>query len=194
MTKILVIEDTKSVLNAVKMILSLENYEVLEATNGKQGIEIAKKYLPDLIICDIMMPLVDGYGVLDTLRQDKSTATIPFIFLTAKAAKGDLRKGMQAGADDYITKPFTSEDIVLAVKSRLDKFERQKNINQEKIDLLSKELEKEKQLSQIDELTGSANRRGFLQKAEIELSRAKRHEYPVTLVYFDLDNFKPTFR
>lgn len=137
MNKILVIENTKSVLDAIKMILQLENYEVLEAINGKEGIEVTRKHIPDLIICDIMMPLTDGYEVLETLRQDKSTTTIPFIFLTAKASKEELRKGMVLGADDYITKPFTSEEIVQAVKSRLDKSETNKKQSEDKISSLT---------------------------------------------------------
>lgn len=122
MSKILVIEDTKSIIDDIKLILSLENYEVLEARNGQQGLEIASKYLPDLIICDIMMPVLDGYGVLNNLRVNQNTASIPFIFLSAKSSKEDLRKGMTSGADDYISKPFTSNELIDAVRSRLDKY------------------------------------------------------------------------
>ena len=122
MSRILIIEDTESILDDIKLILSLESYDVLEARDGQQGLDIAFKHLPDLIICDIMMPILDGYGVLNNLRLNHATASIPFIFLTAKSSKEDLRKGMISGADDYITKPFTSEELVEAVKTRLDKY------------------------------------------------------------------------
>lgn len=121
MTKILVIEDEESVrLNLVEM-LEAEDYEAVSAPNGMIGAIGALNHIPDLIICDVMMPELDGYGVLETLRQDPSTATIPFIFLTAKADKGDIREGMKLGADDYLTKPFTRNELLQSITTRLEK-------------------------------------------------------------------------
>jgi CheY-like chemotaxis protein len=93
----------------------------MEQKNGLIGALWAREHLPDLIICDVMMPELDGYGVLAALRQDPATATIPFIFLTAKADKVDLRQGMELGADDYLTKPFTTEELLGAIASRFAK-------------------------------------------------------------------------
>ena len=121
MTKIIVIEDEEHVRDILCEMLSAEQFEVIKSANGKIGIELAKEKLPDLIICDVMMPELDGYGVLEELRKNKYTQTIPFIFLTAKAAKQDLREGMDLGADDYLTKPFSRDSLLKAVNVRLQK-------------------------------------------------------------------------
>lgn len=121
MTKILVIEDEKGVQDNVIDILQLEGFQVIFADNGLLGVLIARAEHPDLIICDIMMPELDGYGVLEQLRQEPDTSTIPFIFLTAKADNVDLRQGMESGADDYLTKPFTPQELRRAVAVRLEK-------------------------------------------------------------------------
>jgi CheY-like chemotaxis protein len=121
MKKILLIEDNLEVRENTSEILSLANYEVTTAKNGKEGAELAQALLPDLIICDIMMPELDGYGVLHVLGKKPETARIPFIFLTAKAEKADMRKGMSLGADDYLTKPFDDTDLLNAIEVRLRK-------------------------------------------------------------------------
>jgi anti-anti-sigma factor len=121
MTTILVIEDELGIRENIQEILELEDFEVLTAPNGKIGVELALKHNPDLIICDVMMPELDGYGVLMALRQDPRTVGTPFIFLSAKAAKEDHRKGMELGADDYLTKPFTPKEICQAINTRLQK-------------------------------------------------------------------------
>ncbi len=123
MKKILVIEDEKQVLSNIVEILTSGGFFPLCAENGITGIELAKGNIPDLIICDIMMPHLDGYGVLAELRSNPPTSTIPFIFLTAKADKTDLRQGMNLGADDYLTKPFRRQELLEAVSSRLAKHE-----------------------------------------------------------------------
>src|SRR5678810_422287 len=123
MKKILVIEDNNEVRENIAEILELSNYKVLTAENGKIGVELALSELPDLIICDIMMPVLDGYGVLHLLNKHVDTYGIPFIFLTAKAEKTDLRKGMEMGADDYLTKPFDSIELLNAIEIRLKKAE-----------------------------------------------------------------------
>lgn len=121
MKKILLIEDNHEVRENTSEILSLANYEVITAENGKIGVDLAQKNRPDLIICDIMMPELDGYGVLHILSKNPATASIPFIFLTAKTEKADIRKGMTLGADDYLTKPFDDTDLLNAVEARLTK-------------------------------------------------------------------------
>jgi DNA-binding NarL/FixJ family response regulator len=119
MNKILVIEDQPQMRKNIATILEMENFQVVAAENGKRGVELARTEKPDLILCDVMMPELDGFGVLQALRAEAATATIPFLFLTAKGDKLDLRKGMNLGADDYLTKPVTREDLLAAIKVRL---------------------------------------------------------------------------
>ncbi len=121
MKKILLIEDNKDVRENTAEILKLASYDVLTAGNGKEGVEIAQKEKPDLIICDIMMPVLDGHGVLHLLSKNEETASLPFIFLTAKADRSDFRKGMEMGADDYLTKPFDDVELLNAIEIRLKK-------------------------------------------------------------------------
>lgn len=123
MKKILLIEDNNEVRENTAEILILAGYTVATAPNGKIGVEKAQSEKPDLIICDIMMPELDGYGVLHILSKNPETASIPFIFLTAKAEKTDMRKGMTLGADDYLTKPFDDTDLLNAIETRLRKRE-----------------------------------------------------------------------
>ncbi|GAB4414124.1 MAG: hypothetical protein OHK0039_21700 [Bacteroidia bacterium] len=121
MKKILLIEDNPDMRDNTSEILELADYSVLTASNGKEGVALAKTEKPDLIICDIMMPELDGFGVLRMLDKNPETAAIPFIFLTAKAEKSDFRKGMNLGADDYITKPFDDVELLDAIEMRLKK-------------------------------------------------------------------------
>lgn len=122
---ILIIEDNDDIRESTTEILELANYQVITADNGKSGVDMAVKQHPDLILCDIMMPELDGYGVLYLLNKTPETAAIPFIFLTAKAERIDMRKGMEMGADDYLTKPFDDVELLNAVESRLQKKEKQ---------------------------------------------------------------------
>ncbi len=121
--KILVIEDDNSVRENIDVLLAEEGYKVFSAGNGKDGLKIARQELPHLIICDIMMQGIDGYQVLKELSTDAETRTIPFIFLTAKVEKNDIRKGMNLGADDYLFKPFDADDLLAAIASRLKRIE-----------------------------------------------------------------------
>ncbi|MEM9325003.1 MAG: response regulator [Bacteroidota bacterium] len=127
--KILVIEDNQDVRENIVEILELSNYTVTEAEDGKQGVKSAKSDLPDLILCDIMMPEMDGYEVLYMLGKDDKTDAIPFIFLTAKAEKEDFRQGMSLGADDYLTKPFDDMELLSAIEKRLTKYEKFRQLN-----------------------------------------------------------------
>lgn len=121
MKKVLIIEDNKDVRENTADILELSGYIVATAENGEIGVEVAKTMRPDVIVCDIMMPELDGYGVLKALNENNDTASIPFIFLTAKTEKIDMRKGMNLGADDYLTKPFNENELLDAIESRLKK-------------------------------------------------------------------------
>jgi DNA-binding response OmpR family regulator len=120
MAKILVIEDDVGVLDGLVEILSLEDYEVLSARDGLQGVAIAQRWMPDLIICDIMMPNLDGYGVLEQVRANPQLSRIPFIFLTARGSRRDMRYGMDMGADDYLSKPFKTEELLKMIHARLE--------------------------------------------------------------------------
>ncbi|BAT55812.1 Response Regulator Receiver Signal Transduction Histidine Kinase [Nostoc sp. NIES-3756] len=136
MSKILVIEDDINVRQNILDLLESEGFNLIEAHNGLLGVQLAQEEIPDLIICDVMMPELDGYGVLQALRQSSETAIIPLIFLTAKSDKTDFRQGMEMGADDYIVKPFTRKELLAAIACRLEKNITIKNENQRRLDNL----------------------------------------------------------
>ena len=119
--RILIIEDQAPMRRNLALLLEMEGYEVDTAENGKVGLQRVEQKMPDLVICDVMMPELDGYGVIQALRNDPDTAAIPFIFLTAKGDKSDLRVGMNFGADDYLTKPVVREDVLAAIQARLER-------------------------------------------------------------------------
>ena len=119
MRKILVIEDEPEMRRNITALLRYHEYEPIEAENGRKGVDLARREKPDLILCDVMMPELDGYGVLQALQQDAGLALIPFVFLTAKGDKDNLRSGMNLGADDYLTKPVANADLVRAIEARL---------------------------------------------------------------------------
>ncbi|AXG70783.1 transcriptional regulatory protein CseB [Kordia sp. SMS9] len=121
MKRVLLIEDDTILRENTAELLELANYEVITAPNGKKGVESALQHTPDIIVCDIMMPELDGYGVLETLSAKDATKYIPFIFLSAKTERQDIRRGMDLGADDYITKPFEEEELTSAIESRIAK-------------------------------------------------------------------------
>jgi DNA-binding response OmpR family regulator/DNA-dependent RNA polymerase auxiliary subunit epsilon len=136
MKRVLLIEDDATLRENTAELLELENYKVIKAINGKEGLDFAKKELPDVIVCDIMMPKLDGYGVLEGLSKSERTKYIPFIFLSAKTERKDVRKGMNLGADDYITKPFEEEELLTAIESRLAKaaiIKEQRSVHSNKI-------------------------------------------------------------
>ncbi|UGU14661.1 response regulator [Sinomicrobium kalidii] len=121
MKKILLIEDDPVLRESTSELLELSGYGVLTSPNGKKGLFLAREEKPDIIVCDIMMPELDGYGVLEALSADKNTRKIPFIFLSAKTERKEVRKGMDLGADDYLTKPFEETELISAIESRLAK-------------------------------------------------------------------------
>jgi two-component system, sensor histidine kinase and response regulator len=133
MTSILIIDDNKHIRTQINLVLKLEGYRTYMAANGIEGIQIAHDNLPSLIICDIMMPQLDGYGVLSRIRSSPQTADIPFLFLSAKAEKHDIRQGMNLGADDYLWKPFSTEDLIKAIEARLERYETTRRTISDKI-------------------------------------------------------------
>jgi DNA-binding NarL/FixJ family response regulator len=125
MKKILVIEDEPEMRRNITALLRYNNYEAIAAENGRQGLDVAHRETPDLILCDVMMPEMDGYGVLQSLQTHPSLARTPFVFLTAKGEKDDLRSGMNLGADDYLTKPVSNADLIQTIEARLRRSEQQ---------------------------------------------------------------------
>ena len=140
MSKILVIEDEDAVRENIIELLSEEGYEVVGAGDGEEGVVQIWTQIPDLIICDILMPKLDGYGVLAKINQDVRLASIPFLFLTAKIGRDDLRKGMGQGADDYITKPFTRAELLQSISVRLGKVQKLETLARKKLVDLQKNL------------------------------------------------------
>ncbi|MEO8149479.1 MAG: response regulator [Bacteroidia bacterium] len=168
MYNILLIEDNKDIRENTAEILELAGYKVATAADGKKGVEQVNKQKPDIIICDIMMPVLDGYGVLHMLSKNPETAGIPFIFLTAKAERSDLRKGMEMGADDYITKPFDKTELLNAVESRLRKLESIKKEYQRDMEGLS---------DFIGDVAGKDALRKFIEGRKINQFKKKQNIY-----------------
>lgn len=186
MTKILVVEDMDSLREEIIETLTYEGFEVIGAENGAVGVELALKHLPNLIICDVMMPELNGYETLTTLRRDPSTSTIPFIFLTAKADKMDMRQGMQLGADDYLTKPFTIEDLLGAIAARLEK----QAILQEHFDRETEQTASRMEyFARHDELTSLPNRVLFHDSLQQAVSHARQQRQTLALIFLDIDQF-----
>lgn len=159
---ILIIEDNLEIREGTAEILELTNsYEVITAENGKIGVELANKHLPDLILCDIMMPELDGYGVLYMLSKFESTRYIPFIFLTAKSERADMRKAMEMGADDYLVKPFDDIELLNAIESRLKKRESFQSVAEQNKFLL---LDEDEQNFLLQDLVKEARIKSFKKK------------------------------
>lgn len=167
MKKILLIEDNTEVRENTSEILELAGYEVVTAPNGKIGVELAQKEKPDLIICDIMMPELDGYGVLHILSKKDETAGIPFIFLTAKTEKIDIRKGMNLGADDYLTKPFDDTDLLNAIEARLKKSVMQQKLYESTPEGLDSFIQDAKRVLNLKDLCKDKKVKNIKKKAEI---------------------------
>jgi diguanylate cyclase len=186
MTKILVVEDMDSLREEIIETLTYEGFEVIGAENGAVGVEMALQHLPSLIICDVMMPKLNGYETLTTLRREPSTATIPFIFLTAKADKVDMRQGMQLGADDYLTKPFTIEELTGAITARLEK----QAILQSHFDQEIQQTESRMEyFARHDELTNLPNRVLFHDSLQQAILHARMQKQTLALIFLDIDQF-----
>jgi DNA-binding NarL/FixJ family response regulator len=135
MKTILIIEDDPDTRENLVLMLEMEGFTPLSAANGREGVALAKRKSPDVILCDVSMPELDGHGVLEALRADEATVSIPFIFLTARSDKKDLRTGMNLGADDYLTKPASAEEVLAAVRSRLDRHQEKEQAAMSKVEL-----------------------------------------------------------
>jgi CRP-like cAMP-binding protein/CheY-like chemotaxis protein len=159
--QVLIIEDNNDIRENIVEILELADFKVCQANNGKTGIELAVKHKPDIILCDIMMPDLDGYGVLYMLNKNPETAAIPFIFLTAKAERIDLRKGMEMGADDYLTKPFDDIELLSAIESRLKKRDIQQNLYSNSLDKLNNLILKNSGLAELKKIIAERKSRQF---------------------------------
>jgi DNA-binding response OmpR family regulator len=177
--KILVIEDHEEMCDNIASILQLARYQVLTANNGKQGIELVHQHQPNLILCDIMMPDLDGYGVLHILSKDQATANIPFIFLTAKTEQKDFRMGMNLGADDYITKPFDGRELLNAIELRLKKNDLIKTTFKNNFTDINDFFNKTKQLPGFDKLSDNPLSRNYKKKEFVFLEGQQ-----VNYVYF----------
>jgi DNA-binding response OmpR family regulator/DNA-binding CsgD family transcriptional regulator len=138
--KILIIEDEEDLMEEIKIILQRENFEVLKASDGNEGIKLARQYKPDLILCDILMPETDGFEVLQELKESSPPILTPFIFITALAEKKNFRKGMEYGADDYLTKPFTRIELLKAVNSQLKKYSELESYMNQKIKAIEQKV------------------------------------------------------
>ena len=174
MKNILIIEDNNDIRESTAEILELAGYTVHQAINGKYGVDLAIQHKPDLILCDIMMPELDGYGVLYLLGKNPDTASIPFIFLTAKAERLDFRKGMEMGADDYLTKPFDDIELLNAIESRLEKKRKHEEYYS-------------KSLQSIDKLS-SGNGRGTEELKKIVSGRKIRQIKKKQVLYYEGDH------
>jgi CRP-like cAMP-binding protein len=159
--KVLIIEDNDDIRDNVVEILELAGYTVSAAGDGKAGVELALKDVPDIILCDIMMPEMDGYGVLYLLSKRPETMTIPFIFLTAKAEHFDRRKGMEMGADDYLTKPFDDMELLSAIESRLKKKDNQVEFYSKSLDRLNTLVAKRDGLAALQKIIAERKVRSF---------------------------------
>jgi DNA-binding response OmpR family regulator len=168
MQKILLIEDNTEIRENMAEILDLAGYEVNTAENGKEGVAAAISGKPDLILCDIMMPILDGYGVLHMLQKNVDLQNIPFIFLTAKSERGEVRKGMEMGADDYITKPFDGTELLHAIEVRLKKAEQ-----------LKKRFEND--MDGVQELIDISSGKDYL--GELKEDRSSNHYKKKQLIY-----------
>ncbi len=159
--KVLIIEDNNDIRENVVEILELADYVVFAANNGKIGMSLALAHLPDIILCDIMMPELDGYGVLTLLNKHAETESIPFIFLTAKAERADMRKGMDMGADDYLTKPFDDRELLTAIDSRLKKKTAQENSFSKSLASLQTLVQKHGGLDELSKIIHERKNRSF---------------------------------
>ena len=187
MKKILLIEDNHEIRENIAEILSLADYQILQAEHGKVGVALAQTEKPDLIICDIMMPQLDGYGVLHLLSKNPATSGIPFIFLTAKSEKEDFRKGMNLGADDYLIKPFDDLELLDAVEMRLKKNEILKAEFKKSAEGLNEFIQEAKGLHELNSLLANERKLTEYKKKQQIFSEA---QYPQPLYFLNKGKIK----
>ena len=180
--KILVIEDEAQIRINITLMLKGEGYEVSAAENGRRGVEVAREFMPDLVLCDVMMPELDGFGVLDALRADGRFADLPFVFLTALDDRASMRRGMNLGADDYLTKPFTRDDLLETVGSRFKRHAEVEKVFESRLTLKVDEL----QHQFADKLAGKVA--PLVDPASDPLGRTGRM-LKATVLFSDIRNF-----
>ncbi len=182
MKKILVIDDAEFILESTTTLLAFEGYEVYTATNGQEGVEKSKEILPDLILCDISMPIMDGYTTLENIRKIPKLATIPFIFLTAFSEKVKMRIGMEKGADDYLVKPFTRDELLSAINAQWKKHKLIEERVQKKVDEVGRNVTyalPHEFRTALNEVIGSAK---FLKEID-EINKDEIHEIASDIIY-----------
>ena len=172
---VLIVDDVPNNIVILKNFLIKNGYNVLTATNGVEGIEVAKKEKPDLILLDIMMPVMDGYEACKEIRNDSEIANIPIIFITAKSQQDDILKAFEVGGNDYIIKPFFFQEVLLRINVHVEN------------KLLREQLF---EMSMTDPLTSLWNRRYFIEKSNLEFKRSLRYGRDLSFVILDIDNFK----
>jgi diguanylate cyclase (GGDEF)-like protein len=187
MKKILIIENLPTLREEILRIVDELDLQGIGAENGVRGLELAQQFLPDLIISDVMVSELDGYGVLKALQQNPATAAIPFIFLSAKANRSDIREGMNRGADDYLTKPFTVADLKEAIHTRLAK---QATVTQPYIDEMKRAAAQLNLLAYRDPLTNLPNRTLLYHQLRVMLNEANRRQRSIALLCLCVDRFK----
>src|SRR5258708_39549998 len=187
--RILVIEDNVEMCQNIASILKLGRYDVLTSNSGKSGIELAQQTPPDLILCDIMMPELDGYGVLHILSKDPSTANVPFIFLTAKTDQRDFRAGMNLGADDYITKPFDGLELLNVIELRLKKNDLIKTTFRNTITDINDFFNKTKQLPEFQKLSDHRRSKVY-KKKEFVFVEGEQPNYVYFIAKGEVKTFK----
>ncbi|MBP0019635.1 MAG: EAL domain-containing protein [Cyanobacteria bacterium SBLK] len=186
MSKILVIEDEKQIRANIKEILELNDFQTLSAENGRVGLDLAIEHHPDLILCDVMMPEMDGHEVVSQLRRHTETQDTPFIFLTAKIEHKDRREGMQLGADDYLTKPFAPQDLVDAIRTRLARQAQHDRRHQHQIDQAKAEIN---YLIHYDRITGLPNQLRLQQSFQKLRRQSARYNRELPLILMGIDRF-----
>lgn len=175
MKKVLIIEDNEDVRETTADILELANYKVITAEDGKIGVKMAQKNEPDIILCDIMMPELNGYGVLQILSKNPKTASIPFVFLTAKSEKADMRKGMNLGADDYLTKPFEENELLDVLECRLKKNDFLKKEFAKNIEGINAFLEEASEYVALESLTKKQMVKNYIKNDTVYVERRNAH-------------------
>lgn len=189
MKKVLLIEDNQDVRETTADILELANYKVATAEDGKVGVKLAQKFEPDIILCDIMMPELNGYGVLQILSKNPKTASIPFVFLTAKSEKSDLRKGMNLGADDYLTKPFEENELLDVLECRLKKNDFLRREFSRNLEGINSFLEEASEYVDLENLTKKQIVKNYLKNDTIYVENRSAHS-----LYFVQSGIIKTFR
>lgn len=184
--KLLLIEDNDEMRENTAEILQLSQYKVITARNGKEGVDMAISHFPDLIICDILMPVLDGYGVLEALSANSETSHIPFIFLTAKVERADFRKGMELGADDYLTKPFDENELINAIETRLRKAAVLKADLSKKLNGLNDFLKEVNGVDLLKQISEEGEIRVYRKREEIY----KENNYPKGIYYLSKGKIK----